>query len=91
MVFRRRAGEADMKKAVAESAGLKVKMDEAREMCLARLRMIPRSRRESVADALLALADPEWWDLRHKGSEVFLLILELRKDKAMKIMRDAQQ
>jgi hypothetical protein len=78
-----------MKGLGAQGTSVKDKMDEAREMCLSRLRMVPRDKRESVADALLALADPQWWELRHKGAEVFLLILELRKDQALKIMRDA--
>jgi len=65
------------------------KMAQAREFCLARLRAIPREKREAVADAILALAEPVWWEERHKGSEVFLLILELRKDKVLRIMRDA--
>jgi hypothetical protein len=68
---------------------VKDKMADAREMCLTRIRMVPRDKREAVADSILALADPEWWERRNKGAEVFLLILELRKDKVLKIMEDA--
>ncbi|QLA18136.1 hypothetical protein GD604_14565 [Desulfolutivibrio sulfoxidireducens] len=64
-------------------------MADARELCMSRIRMVPREKREAVADAILALADPEWWELRHKGTEVFLLILELRKDVVLRILRDA--
>jgi hypothetical protein len=64
-------------------------MADAREMCMTRIRTVPRDKREAVADSILALADPEWWERRHKGSEVFLLILELRKEKVLKIMQDA--
>ncbi|MEF3696128.1 hypothetical protein [Desulfolutivibrio sp.] len=64
------------------------KVADAREMCLTRLRAVPREKREAAADAILALADPEWWERRHRGSEVFLLILELRKDAVMKILKD---
>lgn len=60
-------------------------------MCLARIRMVPRDKREAVADSILALADQEWWERRNKGSEVFLLILELRKDKVLRIMQDASK
>ncbi len=65
------------------------KVADAREMCLTRLRAVPREKREAAADAILALADPEWWERRHKGSEVFMLILELRRDAVMKILKDA--
>jgi len=65
------------------------KMAQARELCLARLRALPRERREAAADAILALAEPVWWEERHKGSEVFLLIVELRKAKVLQIMQDA--
>ena len=47
------------------------------------------AKKDAVADAILALADPEWWDRRHKGSDVFLLILESRKAEAMKIIQEA--
>lgn len=65
------------------------KVAQAREMCLSRLRMVPRERREAVADSILALAEPEWWEKRAKGADVFLLILELRKAKVMQIMQEA--
>lgn len=67
------------------------KIADAREMCLSRIRMIPREKRDAVADSILALADPEWWERRTKGSDVFLLILELRKDKVLRIMQDASK
>jgi hypothetical protein len=70
---------------------LQEKISDAREMCLARIRMVPRDKREAVADSILALADQEWWERRNKGSEVFLLILELRKDKVLRIMQDASK
>lgn len=66
-------------------------MADAKEMCLSRIRMVPRDRREATADAILALADPELWELRHKGSEVFLLILELHKDAVLKILQTASK
>jgi len=65
------------------------KRADAREMCLTRIRMVPRDKREAAADAILALADPEWWERRHRGSEVFMLILELRKDAVLKILQEA--
>jgi hypothetical protein len=65
------------------------KRADAREMCLTRIRMVARDKREATADAILALADPEWWERRHRGSEVFMLILELRKDAVMKILQEA--
>jgi len=65
------------------------KVADAREMCLTRLRAVPREKREAAADAILALADPEWWERRRKGGEVFMLILELRKDAVLKIIREA--
>jgi hypothetical protein len=65
------------------------KKAEAKELCLARLRAVPREKRESVADTILALADPEWWELRQKGSDVFLLILESRKTEALTIIQEA--
>jgi len=67
------------------------KMADAREMCLMRIRMVSREKREAAADAILALADPEWWERRHKGSEVFLLILELHKDAVLKILKEASK
>lgn len=65
------------------------KIAEAKEICLTRLRAIPREKRDSVADAIIALAPPEWWERRHKGSDVFLLILELHKDAVLKIIQTA--
>ena len=65
------------------------KMADAKEMCLSRLRAVPREKRDAVADAILALADPQWWERRKKGSDVFLLILESRKNEALKIIQEA--
>lgn len=65
------------------------KVAQAKEMCLSRLRMVPRDKRDAVADSILALADPEWWERRQKGSDVFLLILETRKDAVLKIIQEA--
>jgi len=65
------------------------KRADAKELCLSRLRAVPREKRDSVADAILALADPEWWERRQKGADVFLLILESRKNAAVKIIQDA--
>jgi len=67
------------------------KVAQAREMCLSRLRTVPRERRDAVADSILALAEPEWWEKRQKGADVFLLILELRKAKVMQIMQEASR
>jgi len=78
-----------MKIAGTKQATVAVKMADAKEMCLTRLRAIPREKRDGVADSILALADPEWWERRQKGSDVFLLILELRKGEALKIIQDA--
>ncbi|MHC1713850.1 MAG: hypothetical protein AB9872_17035 [Solidesulfovibrio sp.] len=65
------------------------KKADAKELCLTRLRAVPREKRENVADAILALADPEWWERRQKGSDVFLLILESRKNEALTIIQEA--
>ncbi|EHJ49354.1 hypothetical protein DFW101_3355 [Solidesulfovibrio carbinoliphilus subsp. oakridgensis] len=65
------------------------KMADAKELCLARLRAVPREKRDSVADAIMALAEPEWWERRQKGADVFLLILESRKSEALKIIEAA--
>jgi len=65
------------------------KMAEARELCMSRLRSVPREKREAVADSILALADPDWWESRRKGPDVFLLILETHKAKVLTIMRQA--
>ncbi|BAH74911.1 hypothetical protein [Solidesulfovibrio magneticus] len=78
-----------MKIGDAKRATLADKMAEAKELCMTRLRAVPREKRDAVADSILALADPEWWDRRPKGSDVFLLILESRKAKAMKIIQEA--
>lgn len=78
-----------MKRGDAERSSVADKMAQAREMCESRLRAVPRDKREAVVDSLLALADPEWWERRQKGTEVFLLILELRKAEAMKIIEAA--
>lgn len=67
------------------------KMAEAKEICLTRLRAVPREKRDGVADAILALAEPEWWDRRQKGSDVFLLILESRKAETIRIIQDASK
>jgi len=78
-----------MKIGDTKRATLADKMADAKELCMTRLRSVPREKRDAVADAILALADPEWWDRRHKGSDVFLLILESRKTAAMKIIQEA--
>ncbi|QAZ66340.1 hypothetical protein [Solidesulfovibrio carbinolicus] len=78
-----------MKIGDAKRATLADKMAEAKDLCMARLRSVPREKRDTVADAILALADPEWWDRRQKGLDVFLLILESRKAEAMKIIQEA--
>lgn len=65
------------------------KMADAKELCLARLRSVPREKRNAVADAILALADPQWWERRQRGADVLLLILESRKAEVMRIMQDA--
>ncbi len=70
-------------------AALAEKMAAAKELCLSRLRAVPREKRDAVAEAILALADPEWWERRHKGSDVFLLILESRKAQVLKIIEEA--
>lgn len=64
------------------------KMAEAKELCLSRLRAVPREKRNAAADAIIALADPAWWERRHKGSDVLLLILEARKAEVLQIMQD---
>ena len=78
-----------MKIGDAKRATLADKMADAKELCMNRLRSVPREKRDAVADSILALADPEWWDRRQKGSDVFLLILESRKAEAMKIIQEA--
>ncbi len=65
------------------------KRADAKELCLLRLRAVPREKREAVADTIIALADPEWWERRPKGSDVFLLILESKKAEVMAIIEKA--
>jgi hypothetical protein len=83
--------ELSMKIAGTKQPALEDKKADAKEMCLTRLRAVPREKREKVADAILALADSEWWERRQKGSDVFLLILESRKSEVLKIIQDATQ
>jgi hypothetical protein len=78
-----------MKIAGAKQPSRETKMADARELCLSRLRAVPREKREAVADAILALADPDWWESRPKGADVFLLILEARQKEALKIIAAA--
>ena len=78
-----------MKPRAKPSNDLAVKKEQAKEMCLVRIRTMPSDKREAVAEAIIALAEPEWWDKRQKGSEVFLLILEMRQKEVLKIMEDA--
>ena len=78
-----------MKTGDTSRATLADKMADAKEMCLARLRAVPREKREAAADAILALADPEWWDRRQRGADVFLLILESKKTEVVKIIQGA--
>jgi len=78
-----------MKNDGAVQATLADKMADAKEICLTRLRTVPREKRPSVAEAILALAEPEWWERRQKGADVFLLILESRKDAVVKIIQNA--
>jgi hypothetical protein len=81
--------EAAVKLPGKDSNTLADKVAQAKEMCMIRLRTVPRDKRESVADSIIALAEPEWWEKRQKGTEVFLLILEVRKNEVLKIMQDA--
>jgi len=83
--------EAIVKMQKSDLNSVKEKMTDAKEMCLSRIRMVPRDKRETVADSILALADPEWWERRTKGADVFMLILELRKDKVLQIMQNASK
>ena len=80
-----------MKIEATKGASVVEKMAEAKEICLTRLRAVPRERRDVTADAILALAEPEWWDRRQKGSDVFLLILESRKAETIRIIQDASR
>jgi hypothetical protein len=78
-----------MKVGDPKQAALAEKRADAKELCLMRLRAVPRKKREQAAEAILALAEPEWWERRHKGSDVFLLILESRKEAVLAIMAKA--
>jgi hypothetical protein len=78
-----------MKRAATKQTTIADKMADAKEMCLSRLRAVPREKRDRVAERILALADPQWWELRQKGADVFLLILEARKSEALRIIQDA--
>lgn len=78
-----------MKIAGTKLQSREAKMADAKEMCLSRLRAVPRDKREAVADAILALADPDWWESRPKGTDVFLLILEARQKDALQIIAAA--
>ena len=78
-----------MKIAGTKLPSREAKMADAKERCLSRLRAVPRDKREAVADAILALADPDWWESRPKGTDVFLLILEARQKEALKIIAAA--
>jgi hypothetical protein len=80
-----------MHMADTKRASVADKMAEAKELCLARLRAVPREKRNAVAEAILALADPEWWERWQKGSDVFLLILESRKAETIRIIQDASK
>lgn len=80
-----------MKKEPTKRTSVADKMAEAKEACLSRLRNVPREKRNAVADAILALADPEWWDRRQRGLDILFLILESRKAAATKIIQDATQ
>ncbi|WP_300159416.1 hypothetical protein [Solidesulfovibrio sp.] len=80
-----------MKIEATKRASIADKMAEAKELCLTRLRAVPREKRDVVAEAILALAEPEWWDRRQKGSDVFLLILESRKAETIRIIQDASK
>jgi hypothetical protein len=86
-----RAQRSIMKIAATKQPSVADKMAEAKELCLTRLRAVPREKRDHVADAILALAEPEWWERRQKGSDVFLLILESRKAETIRIIQDASK
>ena len=78
-----------MKPGATKPTTLTDKKADAKELCLSRLRAVPRDKREAVAEAILALADPQWWELRPRGADVFLLILEARKAQALAIINAA--
>ncbi|MYL84350.1 hypothetical protein GTA51_14565 [Desulfovibrio aerotolerans] len=78
-----------IKKDTSKPTTLADKKADAKELCLSRLRTVPREKREAAAEAILALADPEWWELRPRGADVFMLILEARKAQATAIINAA--
>ena len=78
-----------IKKDTTKPTTLADKKADAKELCLSRLRTVPRDKREAAAEAILALADPEWWELRPRGADVFMLILEARKAQATAIINAA--
>ena len=78
-----------IKKDTSKPTTLADKKADAKELCMSRLRTVPREKREAAAEAILALADPEWWDLRPRGADVFMLILEARKAQATAIINAA--
>jgi len=78
-----------IKKDTTKPTTLADKKADAKELCLSRLRAVPREKREAAAEAILALADPEWWELRPRGADVFMLILEARKAQATAIINAA--
>ena len=52
-----------IKKDTSKPTTLADKKADAKELCLSRLRTVPREKREAAAEAILALADPEWFDV----------------------------
>ena len=80
-----------IKKDTSKPTTLADKKADAKELCLSRLRTVPREKREAAAEAILALADPEWWELRPRGADVFMLILEARKAQATAIINAADK
>ena len=78
-----------IKKDTTKPTTLADKKADAKELCLSRLRTVPRDKRDAAAEAILALADPEWWELRPRGADVFMLILEARKAQATAIINAA--
>ena len=78
-----------LRKDTTKPTTLADKKADAKELCLSRLRTVPRDKREAAAEAILALADPEWWELRPRGADVFMLILEARKAQATAIINAA--
>ena len=78
-----------LRKDTTKPTTLADKKADAKELCLSRLRTVPRDKRDAAAEAILALADPEWWELRPRGADVFMLILEARKAQATAIINAA--